>query len=480
MDEQDQEVNKQNQAWLQTFAEKMKKADMPQPVIDLFLTYLKKLHSSTGLGMISDNDIQPIQAGELPQDKDLTLENQKKGEELLDKAVVIKLNGGLGTSMGMPYAKSLLEAKAGYTFLDLIILQSEFGVSCDQKPIPLVLMDSFNTHQDTKDYFKKKKIPKEKQPLSFLQHQYPKVLTKDLSPADWPEDPELEWNPPGHGDIYSALYTSGILDDLLDQGKRYAFISNADNLGAVIETSILGFFAQNGFPFLMEVARRTPMDKKGGHLAKSKEGGYILREVAQCPDKELDKFQDIDLYSYFNTNNIWLDLKKLKEHISENGLPVLPLIVNPKTLNPRDESSPKVFQLETAMGAAISTFPGSGVLEVDRQRLIPVKKTNDLLAVRSDCYILDQGYTLIPNPKRKYSQITIDLDSTYYKKIDQFEQRFPSGPPYLFDCQSLVVQGDVVFEKDVICSDQVKIINRTEEQKRIQKGTKIQGQLILD
>ncbi len=120
-----------------------------------------------------------------------------------------------------------------------------------------------------------------------MQHKFPKILQKDYSPASWPKNPKLEWNPPGHGDVYTALLTSGMLDSLLADGIIYAFISNSDNLGARLDESLLGYFAHHQFPFMMEVAEKTPADIKGGHLARHKNGRLILREAAQCPANEL-------------------------------------------------------------------------------------------------------------------------------------------------------------------------------------------------
>ncbi len=107
-----------------------------------------------------------------------------------------------------------------------------------------------------------------------------------MAPAYWPESPAKEWNPPGHGDLYAAISTSGTLDQLLEGGYEYAFVSNSDNLGAVLDTEILGYFAEERLPFLMEVAHRTRADRKGGHLAQLENGQLILRELAQCPPDE--------------------------------------------------------------------------------------------------------------------------------------------------------------------------------------------------
>ena len=171
-----------------------------------------------------------------------------------------------------------------------------------------------------------------------------------------------------------------MLDALLDAGYRWAFISNSDNLAAVLEPRVLAWIAREEIPFVMEVTDRTEADRKGGHIAKRPEGGYLLRETAQTPEEDLDALQDISRHRYVNTNNLWVDLEALKALMDEReGVLGLPLIVNRKTVDPGDKSTPEVFQLETAMGAAIGVFEGARPLRVPRSRFSPVKSTEDLL-----------------------------------------------------------------------------------------------------
>lgn len=462
------------------FVHKMQQADMPQAVIDLFAEYARQLIRSQSVGFIPESSIEPIQKDEVKGQDHLSPEDEQVGKSALEQAVSIKLNGGLGTSMGMPYAKSLLTVKSKMTFLDIICKQAGIDDSGSSSIPGLVLMDSFNTHADTQGYFDGLDLPADRRPWSFMQHTYPKILADSMAPAHYPDQPELEWNPPGHGDVYAALYTSGMLDKLLKAGKRYALVSNADNLGAVLNPSILGYFIRNELEFLMEVAQRSAADKKGGHLARQNDGRLILREIAQCPEEDVQSFQNITRHPFFNTNSIWLDLQALQTMINTQGLPRLPLIVNPKNLDPRDEDSPRVYQLETAMGAAISAFDRSGALHVDRKRFAPVKKTNDLLVVRSDCYQLSDTYQLIPNPKRTLPPIEVDLDPEYFKKVDQFENRFPQGEPSLVDCARFIVEGDILFEAGVICRDEVLLRNHTSTQKRVQQGTVLKGETVWD
>ena len=462
--------NSDTHKYLPSFILKMERANLHPVVIDTFSHYYKKIISGA-TGLISDIDIQPVTSDNI-ENADRIQKYAEAGRHASFNAVMIKLNGGLGTSMGLTRAKSLLKVKNEKTFLEIILKQA------DKLHVNLALMNSFSTHEDTLDALSKIKPPAS--PLLFLQNKFPKILQKNFAPADWPKNPDLEWNPPGHGDIYSAVYTSGILNTLLDKGIVYAFISNSDNLGATLDESLLGYFVEKGFPFMMEVAPRTPSDVKGGHIARHKDGRLILRESAQCPENELSAFRDIKRYGFFNTNNIWINLKVLHKLIQKSGAVKLPLIRNPKTLDPRDEKSPKVFQIETAMGAAISLFEGAAVIKVPASRFLPVKKCNDLLSIRSDRCIFSLENNLIANPNTGTKTIQVDLDPKYYGKIDLFDKRFSRGVPSLTNCESLTIKGDVRFESNVAIRGKIVITNKGKTQAVIKEGTVVEKDLIFN
>lgn len=455
---------------LPSFISKMESAGLHPVVIDTFTYYYKKVVSGE-TGLISDRDIMPVSSDEV-EDANHIQEYTEAGHEVSSNAVMIKLNGGLGTSMGLTKAKSLLKVKNDKTFLEIILKQAK---RCSVK---LAFMNSYSTHHDTLAALSM--IKTSDSPLLFLQNKFPKIDQENLGPATWPKNPDLEWNPPGHGDIYSAIYTSGMLKSLLKKGIEYAFISNSDNLGATMDESLLGYFAENGFPFMMEVAPRTPSDIKGGHIARHTNGRLILRESAQCPQDEMDAFKDIKRYRFFNTNNIWINLKALEKLIEKRGTVNLPMIRNSKTLDPRDGNSPKVFQIETAMGAAISLFEGASAIRVPASRFFPVKKCNDLLAVRSDRFVFSKENNLILNPKIGSQTIAIDLDQKYYGKIDLFDERFVDGIPCLIDCESLTIDGDVRFAKNVTIKGRVVIKNIGKSQAVIREGMVVDEDLIFE
>jgi UTP--glucose-1-phosphate uridylyltransferase len=267
-----------------------------------------------------------------------------------------------------------------------------------------------------------------------------------------------------------------MLEQLLEHGYRYAFVSNSDNLGATVEPRILAWVAREGIPFLMEVADRTEADRKGGHLARRTDGGLVLRELAQTAEQDLPAFQDISRHRFFNTNNLWLDLRALAEILDRRGGVLgLPLIVNRKPVDPSNPSTMEVIQLEAAMGAAVELFEGARAVRVSRRRFAPVKTTDDLLATRSDAYLLTEDARVELAPSRGDRPPVVELDPRFYKLLADFEARFPAGPPSLLACERLKVVGDVIFGKHVVIRGSVTIEHTGGDPLRIEDETVIQG-----
>jgi UTP--glucose-1-phosphate uridylyltransferase len=444
--------------------EKMRGEGLPEVAVETFAHYEELLREGDQ-GVIRESEIEPLDS--LPDARELP----PADGGALDHVVVLKLNGGLGTSMGMTRAKSLIEVKQGVSFLDVIVRQVLDLRSRHGARVPLLFMNSFATRDDTLAALERyPELAVDGLPLDFVQGKVPKLLADSLEPVEWPADPALEWAPPGHGDVYTSLATSGMLDELLGRGYRYLFLSNSDNLGAVLDPRILGWFAAEGLPFLSESTDRTESDRKGGHLARRRsDGGLLLRETAQTTDEDATAFEDISRHRFFNCNNIWVDLNALQRKLEErDGVLGLPMIVNRKTVDPTDSSSPDVLQLETAMGAAIGVFEDAAATRVPRTRFAPVKTTNQLLIVRSDAYELRDDWTVVsaadPIP-------VVSLDSEYYKLLADFEGRFPAGPPSLRECRRLEVQGDVTFARDVVVKGDVRLEGR----QTITDGTVLEG-----
>jgi UDP-N-acetylglucosamine pyrophosphorylase len=421
-----------------------------------------------GAGLMPEADLEPVD--DLPEWRGA----DTGGAGLLDRLCVIKLNGGLGTSMGLERAKSLIAVKDGRNFLDFIARQILWlrGRHGTRGP-RFLLMDSFATSADTLAHLAAYPELAAGAPLDFLQNKVPKLRADTLAPVEWPADPALEWCPPGHGDLYPSLLGSGLLDGFAESGIEYLFISNSDNLGATVDAGLLAHFAESGLSFMMEVAARTPSDRKGGHLARRRsDGRLVLREIAQCPAEDAGAFQDIGRHRYFNTNTLWLRVSDLRAALAESGgaLP-LPLIKNTKTVDPRDGSSPKVLQLESAMGAAIECFPRAGAVLVSRTRFAPVKTTGDLLSLRSDAYRVTADERLELAPERGGVPPEVVLDDRHHKVLAGLETSFGEGAPSLIGCRRLEVSGPWRFGDGVVCRGDVRFRNDTGDVAVVPAGT---------
>jgi UTP--glucose-1-phosphate uridylyltransferase len=426
-------------AGLERARAKMTDAGGDPVAIETFAHYYRLLeHGETGV--IPESSIDPIDSESLD---DVEIDDETASAALRATAV-IKLNGGLGTSMGVERAKSLLCVRKGMSFLDVIARQVLHLRREHDATLPLMFMNSFRTSSDTMEALARyADLPVDGLPLEFLQNREPKLRSEDLTPVSWARDPDLEWCPPGHGDLYTALRGTGLLQQLIDLGYQRVFVSNSDNLGAVPDARIAGWLAESGAPFAIEAVRRTPSDRKGGHFARRKsDGRIVLRETAQTSKKDQSALADLDRHRFCSTNNLWFDLQAMAEALdARHGILGLPLIRNVKTVDPADPRTPEVIQIETAMGAAIEVFEGARTIEVGRDRFVPVKTTNDLLVLRSDVY--DVGGDFVLNPAGDVP--FVDLDASYYKLVPEFERRFPNGAPSLREASSLTVSGDWTF-----------------------------------
>lgn len=433
----------------------MKSVGLSEAAIGAFRHSVQVLESKQSM-LIPETDIVPA-AGVEDWDS-LVAATPAADADLLAQAVLIKLNGGLGTGMGLQKAKSLLEIKPGITFLDLIVRQVKSLRAAAGYPVNLLLMNSFSTSEDTMAYLARYAEDgfADADKVEMIQNRVPKLLTDTLEPVSYPANPELEWCPPGHGDIYPALVGSGWLDKLLANGVKYAFVSNSDNLGAQMDTRFLRWFAESGAPFVMEVTRRTEADKKGGHLAtRAADGQPLLREVAQCPEADVADFQDINKHRFFNTNNLWIRLDALRDYLAANGgvLP-LPVIRNTKTVDPRDAASPRVYQLETAMGAAIQCFTGARAVCVPRSRFFPVKTCSDLLLLRSDAVVIDDAGLMSLAPECGGVAPIVQLDAKLYKLVDSLDSL---GVPSLKHVAKLTVTRPHTFAPGEPLSGEVTV-----------------------
>ncbi|XP_028126593.1 UTP--glucose-1-phosphate uridylyltransferase [Camellia sinensis] len=393
-----------------------------------------------------------------------TPEDPAETKKLLDKLVVLKLNGGLGTTMGCTGPKSVIEVRNGLTFLDLIVIQIESLNSKYGCNVPLLLMNSFNTHDDTQkivEKYAKSNI----EVHTFNQSQYPRLVVEDFMPVPCKGNTSKDgWYPPGHGDVFPSLKNSGKLDALLSQGKEYVFVANSDNLGAVVDLKILNHLIRNKNEYCMEVTPKTLADVKGGTLI-SYDGKVQLLEIAQVPDSHVNEFKSIEKFKIFNTNNLWVNLHAIKRLVETNALK-MEIIPNPKEVD-----GIKVMQLETAAGAAIRFFDHAIGINGPRSRFLPVKASSDLLLVQSDLYTLNDGYVTRNKARANPANPSIELGPEF-KKVADFLSRFKSIPS-IIELDSLKVTGDVWFGSGITLKGKVVIAAKSGVKLEIPDGAVI-------
>jgi UTP--glucose-1-phosphate uridylyltransferase len=445
-------------------AAKMRADGAPDVAVSAFRRRFSQLGAPEA-GLLPGDELEPVR--DLPSLEGLS-EPSRTLAGLFDRLVVLKLNGGLGTTMGARHAKSLIEVKPGHSFLDVIATQVLSLRARHGARLPLVLMNSFATRADSLAALGHHPEIAVDVPLDFMQGREPKLRADTLEPVDWPADRAMEWCPPGHGDLYVSLAASGMLERLRAAGYDWAFVSNSDNLGAEADARIVAWAEAEGVPFVMEVVRGTAADRKGGHLARHGDR-LVVRESAQVPEGD-SSFSDVERWRFYNTNNLWVDLRALERTLAEHEAgPELPLIVNRKTVDPNDPSSPKVLQLEWAMGGALGSIEGARAVEVPRSRFAPVKTTNDLLVVRSDAYELDPDGHMVA--RFAADPPVVELDRAYFGALSDFEAHFAVGPPSLRRCRRLVVHGDVTFGANVVVEGEVVVQGPA----RIEEGQVLRG-----
>ena len=373
----------------------------------------------------------------------------------LNKLAVVKLNGGLGTSMGCVGPKSVIEVRDGMSFLDLSVRQIEHLNRTYNVNVPFVLMNSFNTDEDTGNIIKKYE-GHNIDILTFNQSRYPRVVKESLLPVPKSfQSQTSDWYPPGHGDVFESLYNSGILDKLIERGVEVIFLSNADNLGAVVDLRILQHMVESKAEYIMELTDKTKADVKGGTIIDY-DNSVRLLEIAQVPSEHVNEFKSIKKFKYFNTNNIWMNLRAIKRVVENNELE-MEIIPNSKSIpaDKKGESDISIIQLETAVGAAIRHFGNAHGVNVPRARFLPVKTCSDLMLVKSDLYTLQHGQLVMD--KSRYGGAPLIKLGTNFKKVSDFAKRIPSIPKIL-ELDHLTITGAVNLGRRVVLKGTVIIV----------------------
>lgn len=449
----------------------MKEEDI-EKFIKLFSRYLSTRSNKLDWGKISpppDSMIVDYAEAGAPSSEQIP--------ELLNRLAVLKLNGGLGTSMGCAGPKSAIEVKDHLNFIDLSVRQIEHLNTAYGTTVPIILMNSFNTKKQTE-----KLISKHQHVWSFEQSMFPRIYADTLLPvlsdraylgsgeADF-ETTHEGWYPPGHGDVFESLQDSGMLDKLLSMGKDYLFISNIDNLKSTVDLSILNYLQSQEIDFLMEVTKKTRADVKGGTLIDY-EGTLRLLEIAQVPEYHKTDFTSIRQFKIFNTNSVWVNLNSVKALLQKKVME-LEVIENKKKLSSGEE----VLQLETALGASIRYFNNSKGMVVPRERFLPVKTCSDLFLIQSSLFNIQHG-TLVMNGRRAVEATPIiRLVGSRFKTIENFQKRI-KGAINIDELDHLTISGDVSLGKNITLKGNVIIVAEEGQSITIPDGTILDNKIV--
>lgn len=460
--------------------DKLREAGLSEPAKDTFLRNFELLLEGVE-PFIRESEVEPceniIKLEELPP--------YTSGPEYwFPKLVMIRLNGGLGSSMGLDRPKSLLLVRKHETFLDLVVAHLLWLRSHVKGQYPyFYLMNSYISRAPSLRLILSK-YPEigPASDLDFMQNWVPRLSIDTLEPVKYPENPELEWCSPGHGDFYVSIYTSGLLDRLLKRGVKYAFIANCENVAATPDLRIVDYMEKNQIDYVMEVTYRLPIDQYVGQpLIWKNTGRFTLREAAQVHPEELNQVYNPQRHPFFNTNNIWINLLALKELLHKyKGILPLPIVLEKRLLDPLKPEAGFVYHLETSIGAGIELFDRALLIEVPRTRYLAIKTTADLLAVRSDVYELGKDHRLIISSLRAKNPPLIKLDERFYSFLDKFERFFPKGAPSLIKCGYFCVIGPVMFMNPVVCEgEKVIFVNSTDQIAQVLPGVYTTGEYIV-
>lgn len=300
----------------------------------------------------------------------------------LNEIIIVKLNGGLGTTMNCKGPKSIITVKNGLTFLEIIINQVRFINNKYNVNIPLILMNSTSTNSDP-TMNKIIQNNKDVEILIIIQECFPRLLSNN-EPVNF-KDSKLNLSPSGTGTLFDTLIKSPIYFDLIKKNKKYLFISNSDNLNATLDLKILNYLQTSKLDLIIEVTEKTNADVKGGTIINYNKKKLML-ELPMVPEDKISEFCSIDKFTIFNTNNIWISLNSLASPLD------IKFLKNKKIIEEKE-----IYQLEGIIGSVLDSIYNSKILKVKRDRFTPVKKFSDLENIKSDKFILNSEFRLEPS-----------------------------------------------------------------------------------
>lgn len=354
---------------------------------------------------------------------------------LLEKLVIVKFNGSLGTRIGFSGPKCTMEIGGGLTCLDLIInqiedLNAKYGCN-----IPLLLLNAGSAHRGVLKFL-------EKHPNKNI-HCVPQSslhLDSFSNSSAKGQDNEDEMNSFNLAEVVLPLVNSGKLGELSSQGKEFILMLGSDNLAQVVDLKILYHMMENDIGFCLEVM------PKSSEIEESKQSQN--EEDTPIPTTKKNwKFVD----------TVWMGIQSI-ENILEGRAAEENLTIS-------------------------KLFDNHFSLSVPKSRYLPVEATSDLFLLQSDLYTLSEGTVTRNTARENPTDPSIEL-GPLFKTVNDFQERFKSIPS-IIGLDSLKVAGDVSFGTGITLKGKVNIHARPGTRIEIPDGavledTNITGQEDLE
>ncbi|WMV10962.1 hypothetical protein MTR67_004347 [Solanum verrucosum] len=376
-------------------------------------------------------------------------EDATETKQLLDKLVVLKFNGNLGSDMGFSGPKSALEVCNGLTCLDLVVnhiesINSKYGCN-----IPLLMMNTPSTHDGIMKVLEKHP---NKNIHTFTQSQRQQENIEDMSePRTLNKSSAQEKLYPSNLlEVFLSLNSSGKLEPLISQGKEYFLLLQSENVAEVVDPKILNHLIKNSIEHCVEVMPTTSGT-----------------EETSLPPQEgrIQSFKD--LHCMMNLIFLFFIVRgpKSKEHVKSINTMWMSMSCVERLLQRND------------LGFTSSKFfDRAFAIDTPWSRYLPVERTSDLLILQSDLYTSVEG-TLVRNAARANPKDpSIELGPEF-GNVDDFRSLFKSIPS-IIELDSLKVTGDVWFGTGITLKGKVSIAARPGMKIVIPDGMELKNRII--
>jgi UDP-N-acetylglucosamine pyrophosphorylase len=204
-------------------------------------------------------------------------------------------------------------------------------------------------------------------------------------------------------DVYRRLY---------EQGKRFVYLGNVDNLGFTVDPVSVAYLALTGKQAGFDFSFRTPVDVKGGILVVDQEGKLNAADLGPAVSKEdADAAEKRGKNILFNCATGLFDLKYLVEHLD--------YIIEhlPMRISDQDKDAGKYSQAEQITWEIIGMLDDFLVFGIDKyDRFLAAKLLSETL-MTSGIKLDDPNYPSSEDPSSDLKGIAAKLHGGLTEKL---------------------------------------------------------------